>query len=113
LRLAAAAATTLRVRGAGIAVAEDIEAGLTPWEAALPRTIPGPIKQVFRWANRSDVFVEALAGLAEIYSRRSRISATLIGIVLEPFVLLFTAGTVGAAAVALFLPLFQLLNNLV
>jgi len=113
LRLAAAAATTLRVRGAGLAVAEDIEAGLTPWEAALPRTIPGPIKHVFRWGNRSDVFAEALAGLAEIYSRRSRVSAVLIGIVLEPFVLIFTAGTVGAAAVALFLPLFNLLNNLV
>lgn len=112
LRLAAAAATTLRVRGAGIAVAEDIEAGLTPWEAALPRTIPGPIKQVFRWASRSDVFAEALGGLAELYSRRSRISATLIGIVLEPFVLMFTAGTVGLAAVALFLPLIQLLNDL-
>lgn len=112
LRLAAAAATTLRVRGAGIAVAEDIEAGLTPWEAALPRTIPGPIKQVFRWANRSDIFAEALAGLAELYSRRSRISATLIGIVLEPFILMFTAGTVGFAAIALFLPLIQLLNDL-
>ena len=112
LRLAAASATTLRVRGAGIAVAEDIEAGLTPWEAALPRTIPGPIKQVFRWASRGDVFSDALAGLAEIYSRRSRVSAMIIGIILEPFVLMFAAGTVGMAAVALFLPLFQLLNDL-
>jgi type IV pilus assembly protein PilC len=112
LRLAAASAMTLRVRSVGVAMAEDIEAGLTPWEAALPRTVPGPIKQVFRWANRGDVFSVALAGLAEIYSRRSRVSAMIIGIVLEPFVLMFAAATIGVTAVALFLPLFQLLNDL-
>jgi type II secretory pathway component PulF len=112
LRLTAASATTLRVRGAGLAVADDVEAGLTPWEAALPRTIPGPIRQVFRWADRPEVFAEALAGLAELYTRRARISATLIGVVLEPFVLIFTVGTIGMVIVALFLPLIQLLNDL-
>ncbi len=112
LRLAAASATTLRIRASGLAIAEDVEAGLTPWEAALPRTIPGPIRHVFRWADRSDVFAEALAGLAELYSRRARISASLIGILIEPFVLVFAAGSIGFIVVAIFLPLIQMLNDL-
>ena len=112
LRLTAASAVTLRVRSAGLLVADDIEAGMTAWEAAVPRTMPAPIRQVFRWADRPDVFAEALAGLSELYSRRARVSASLIGIVLEPFVLMFLAGTVGLIVAALFLPLCQLLDDL-
>lgn len=112
LRLAAASATTLRVRTAVLLVADDVEIGMTPWEAALPRTIPGPVRQVFRWAHQPDVFAEALAGLAELYSRRARISAGLIGFIIEPFVLTFLAVTVGVVVLALFLPLIQLLNDL-
>jgi type II secretory pathway component PulF len=85
---------------------------MTPWEAALPRTMPGPVRQVFRWADRPDVFAEALDGLAELYSRRARVSACLVGIFLEPFVLTFLAVTVGLIVAALFLPLIKLLNDL-
>lgn len=112
LRLSSVSAATLRVRSAGLLVADDIEAGMTPWEAALPRTMPGPVRQVFRWADRPDVFAEALAGLSELYARRARTSAGMIGFFIEPFVLTFLAVTVGVIVLALFLPLFQLLNDL-
>jgi len=112
LRLTAAAAGTVKTRTAGVMMADDVEAGLTPWEAALPRRMPAPIRQAFRWAHRPDVFAEALAGLAELYSRRARIAAGMVGILVEPFVLFAVASAVGFVVVALFLPLIQLLDQL-
>ncbi len=112
LRMTAVSASTLRVKSVGLLVADDVEAGMTAWEAAQPRTIPAPIRQAFRWADRPDVFTESLAGLAELYSRRARISASLIGFFIEPFVLTFLATVVGVVVFALFLPLFSLLNDL-
>lgn len=112
LRLAAASATTIRVRSSMLAVADDVEQGLTPWEATSSRPIPGPIRQVFRWAYRPATFTEALAGLSELYVKRARFSAALLGIVLEPFALIFVASTIGFIVIALFLPLIKLLNDL-
>jgi type II secretory pathway component PulF len=112
LRLTAASATTVRAKTAGLMMADDIEHGLTPWEAALPRRMPAAVRHVFRWAHRPEVFTEALAGLAELYSRRSRVTAAMIGLFLEPLVLFLVAGSIGFVVVALFLPLFQLLNDL-
>lgn len=112
LRLTAASAGTHRVKRAGLAMADDVEAGLTPWEAALPQKMPAAVRQVFRWTHRPDVFAEALGGLAELYSRRARITAGLFGLFLEPFVLFGVASTVGMVFFALLLPLVQLLNDL-
>lgn len=112
LRLTAAAAGTVRVKKAGLNMADDVQAGLTPWEAALPQRMPAAIRQAFRWAHRPDVFAEALAGLAELYSRRSRITATMVGLFVEPFVLFGVASTAGFIVLAIFLPLIQLLNQL-
>lgn len=112
LRLTAASAGTMRVKTAGLRMADDVAAGLTPWEAALPQRMPAAIRQAFRWAHRPEVFAEALAGLAELYSRRSRITASMVGVFVEPFVLFGVASTVGFIVLAIFLPLIQLLNDL-
>jgi type II secretory pathway component PulF len=112
LRLAGNSAATPRVRAAGLMLADDLEVGLNVGDTALPRTMPAPIRQVFRWADRPEIFAEALAGLAELYEQRARISPLVIGFFLEPLALLIVAGTICLVVLALFGPLFTMLNAL-
>ncbi len=112
LRLTGVAAATGRVRRAGLGLAEDVEEGLTLWEAARSRPVPPPIRQAFRWADRPELLSEALGGLAELYSRRTRLSAGIVALFVEPFALVFVAVGIGMTVLSLLAPMIQLLNDL-
>lgn len=93
-------------------MAANIESGFTPWETTLHSRMPGPIRHAFRWAGDSELFIDALDGLTEIYRHRNRRLLNLVPIILEPILLIGVSIIVGTVAIALFSPLIQLLNQL-
>lgn len=93
-------------------MAANIESGFTPWETTLHSRMPAPIRHAFRWAGDSEQFTEALDGLAEIYRQRNQRLRNLVPIILEPILLIGISLIVGIVAIAVFLPLIQLLNDL-
>ena len=64
-------------------VADEIEIGTSPWNAATIARLPNSLAQVFRNSNSKQIFIEALRGLADIYSARCFNSSQLINSVVR------------------------------
>ena len=94
------------------AVAADIEQGTLPSTAAAMASLPASLGQVFRSASSKRTFVEALRGLAEIFSARCFNSSQLVNSVVAPMAVTMVIGFIGVMVAALFLPLLMLLNAL-
>jgi len=73
---------------------------------------PNDLGDIFRWANRTDDFVQGLRAASEIFRARSRVQGNLSAWLLEPVLLLLLSVTVGFMVIALFMPLIKLLNDL-
>lgn len=73
---------------------------------------PSDLLDIFRWANRTDDFLQGLRAAAEIFRARSRVQGNLSAWLLEPVLLLVLSVTVGLLVLALFMPLIKLLNDL-
>jgi general secretion pathway protein F len=67
---------------------------------------------VFHWKNREANFTEALQAAVRIYENQARMQINLAGMLMEPMVIIGVLGGVGTFVVALFLPMFKLLNSL-
>ena len=94
------------------AIELEIENGTTADEAAVLVGLPNSLRQVFRHIGSHRTVIDALRSLAELYAARSSVASRLVSSILEPFVVLLVLGFAGISAIALFLPLIQLLNDL-
>ena len=93
-------------------VADDIDQGSTAEAGARLAALPNSMTQVFRGTNSERTFAEALRGLADIYSAQCFVTSQLINAVVAPFAVTAVIGFVGLTAIALFMPLIKLLNDL-
>jgi type II secretory pathway component PulF len=92
-----------------------MEHGVSVLDAVrVTETFPRELLPVFRWTepHQRELFVEALQGAAEIYAGRSQMNSGIVAVVLEPVTMFGIAFFVGLIAIALFLPLIKLLNDL-
>lgn len=112
LRIVSVSVTSPRVQSLGELLASGIESGLSPWEASHVAGIPGPIRHSLRWADNPEFFIEALDGLAEIYTQQNHRIFRLFPLLFEPILLLGISFVLGYVILAMFLPLIQLLNDL-
>jgi type IV pilus assembly protein PilC len=93
--------------------AESIEQGETPREAVYSAgSWVSELAPAFHWADRGGDFAESLRASGEVFGARSRVQSNLLFWVLEPVFLFLIAISVGLVAVALFMPLIKLLNDL-
>jgi type II secretory pathway component PulF len=112
LRLAGAAASA-GIQSGSERLADDIEAGLAPEEAARRILIfPRWIVPLLRWHDRGPAFSEALEGAANLCISRSEAQLTLAVLIAEPAIIVSIALTIGFTIICLFLPTFTLLNEL-
>lgn len=94
-------------------IADDLEQGMPLQEAAMPfQQLPLYLLHVFRWADRREVFPDALQAAGEVYEGQARIQIGMLGMVVEPLAIIGAATLIGLMVTALFLPLIQLLNDL-
>ena len=93
-------------------LAHDIEDGSTPEDAAVLAELPNSLSQVFRHSSSDRIFAEALRGLSELYAAQCTVSTRLVCTILEPFAVVLVMGFAGITAIAMFLPLIKLLNDL-
>ena len=112
LRFAGAASDDRWLKRKCLMMAHDVEHGSTPDEAAMLSGLPNSLRQVFRHASSERTFIEALRGLADLYAARCSVSSRLVSTILEPFAVVVVMGFAGMTAIALFLPLIKLLNDL-
>jgi general secretion pathway protein F len=91
-----------------------INAGESPFVAAeRAETLPREVLPVFRWAENRKLFGEGMRGAADIYAARSRTQSGLVAVLLEPMLVFGIGITVGLAVIAIFLPLINLVGDLV
>ena len=93
-------------------IEKEIEQGSKPSEAARFAGLPNSMSQAFRQSNSGKSFVNALRGLAEIYSAQSRVSMQVTNIFFARMAVIFVVCFVGLTAIAMFMPLIKLLNDL-
>lgn len=103
-----------RLKSGALAAAKLIRQGVaTPSAAELRGTgWPSDLGDIFRWADRTDDFVQGLRAASEIFRARSRVQGNLSAWLLEPVLLLLLTVTVGLLVISLFMPLIKLLNDL-
>ena len=89
-----------------------LEDGDTPDQAARLVGLPNSLSQVFRHASSDQTVIHALRGLSELFAARCSVSSRLIKTVFEPFAVITVVGFAGLTAIAVFLPLIKLLNDL-
>ncbi|MGH7199888.1 MAG: type II secretion system F family protein [Planctomycetaceae bacterium] len=113
LRLTASAIRDPYLRRGCREMADRVEHGLPPAEAAFElRQFPETLLHVFRHADRQETFAEALAAHGDIYDARSRVQSALVGTVVEPIIVVLTATLIGFIFAALLAPMVKLLNDL-
>ena len=112
LRYAASASNDYWLTRKCQVLAHDIEDGERPDEAAMQAGLPNSLAQVFRHASSDRTVVEALRGLSDLYAARCSVNSRLVSTILEPFAVIVVMGFAGTTAIAVFLPLIKLLNDL-
>lgn len=115
LRIAAAVNDDASLSAGVEQIVADMEHGVSVLDAVrVTETFPRELLPVFRWTepHQRELFVEALQGAAEIYAGRSQMNSAIVAVVLEPVTMFGIAFFVGLIAIALFLPLIKLLNDL-
>lgn len=93
-------------------VRQDLENGVAADEAAQVAGFPSALCQVLRHASSERTVTEALHGLSDVYAARCNVSTRLVTSIIEPFVVIVVMGFAGLTAIAVFLPLIKLLNDL-
>jgi len=82
------------------------------WTASSMSQFPSIFCQFAKWGERHHAYPEALHAVGDIFEGRARVKASLVGWILEPFVIVGIGTSVGSVVLALFIPLIQLLNDL-
>jgi type II secretory pathway component PulF len=112
IRLTGQATTDAWLRKACVELADEIDEGQSSQSSAVAAGLPVAIAQMLRDSSSPTTLVEALHGLGDIYAARAATNSRFIGVIAEPFILIFTSLGLGTIVVALFMPLIKLLNDL-
>jgi type IV pilus assembly protein PilC len=70
------------------------------------------LRNLFRWETRGAAFGQILRQAGVVFNARSRVHLGLLLLIIPPLLVLVVGGTLAFTAVALFMPLVQLLNEL-
>jgi type II secretory pathway component PulF len=76
------------------------------------RPLPASLVPLIRWGEKIDLLHEAFSAGKELFDRRVRIRAVMLHSVLPPMLFIAIATAVGLVVVALFSPLFYLIQGL-
>jgi type II secretory pathway component PulF len=90
----------------------DLDNGEPADQAARVAGLPNALIQVFRHASSDRTVIDALRSLSELFAARCSVSTRLLTAVLEPFAVVIVLSFGAITAVAVFLPLIKLLNDL-
>jgi|GEM_PF-2317476 type II secretory pathway component PulF len=113
VKLAASGSGNLTLEDESLEIARDLNRGESLSVAATPcLTIPSNLLMAFHWASRPESFQQNLESMGEVYGRQADDGASLLPVVIEPFLLFMTLFVVGFFVMALFTPLIKLLNDL-
>ncbi len=113
LRLSAGGVRNAYVGSIASALAAEAERGSSFSEAmANNGHVPASLVPVVRWGERTGSLAEALAAIRELLSRRVRVRALVIRAVMPPVIFILIICQVGAMLMALFMPLFSLIQGL-
>lgn len=112
LRAAAAASNDSWLQRRCQQLGDDLENGVRTDQAATEVGFPTSLCQVFRHASSERTVTEALRGLSDMYAARCNMSTRLVTSLLEPFVAVSVMAFAGLTAIAVFMPLIKLLNDL-
>lgn len=76
------------------------------------RRLPGSLVPLIRWGEKIDLLHEAFSAGKELFDRRVRIRAIMLHSILPPMLFIAIATAIGLVVVALFGPLFYLIQGL-
>ena len=93
-------------------MADDMDQGTPPSNAAEQVGLPTTLCQVFREANSERTFVQALRALADIYAAQCHVTSQLVNTVVSQFSVAFVLGFVGIVLISMFVPVIRLLKDL-
>jgi type IV pilus assembly protein PilC len=90
-----------------------INSGVEPTQAvAQARLLDRDFASVFCWCDRPEDFAMALRGASDVHRARLLVNTSFLGWILEPVLLVSSGAFVGLVALAMFMPLIKLLNDL-
>lgn len=113
LRMAGRGTADPLVEQVSRALAARVESGRRLTDTVpVVRPLSPLLAPVLRWETREEAFPDVLHGAGEVFGTRATVRASLVGILLEPLVVIGVAMTVGFIIIALFMPLIKLLNML-
>jgi type IV pilus assembly protein PilC len=113
LRLTAAGLTDANLRDGCRRLAERVEEGAPMADAArgmlhFPRTV----LSIFRWQSHAQALADGLRSAGELFAVQARVQSNIVGVFLQPLLLLFVVASVGFVVICMFMPLIKLLNEL-
>lgn len=83
-----------------------------PMAARSRLEFPPRMSAIFRWSKREAAFPQALHAAGLAYAAQSRVRARLIGLIVEPIVIIVVALLVAVAIIVLLWPLITLISDL-
>lgn len=94
-------------------IAEAVEQGQPLASAARARLeFPARMSAIFRWSKREAAFPQTLHAAGMAYAAQLRVRARLIGLIVEPIVIVGVALFVAGTIIAFLFPLVKLLSDL-
>jgi type II secretory pathway component PulF len=91
-------------------LADDLERGSTPEQAAKIAHLPPTLLHAFRHASSDQTFFAALRGMADIFAARCSVNARVTNTLVEPLAVTIVMLFAGFTTIAMLLPLVRLLN---
>ncbi len=114
LRLAADAVSDLNVRQVSRQLADDVQQGrVLSQSLSSTHRLPALVSALAAWGEHGATLPDAMRTLSEMYTTRVRLRAAVLRPILPPLMFVAVGLTIGFVIVGLFLPLIELLNNLV
>ena len=113
LRMGASAMRDANLREGSLELAERVEKGaVAEDEVRLLHHFPNSLSSLFRWSERNKLFSESLRTAGELYAAQARLQSGVVGVIVQPILLVaITVPTIGAMYL-LFMPLIALLQSL-
>jgi type II secretory pathway component PulF len=93
-------------------MANVMQQGTAPDDAAKQVGLPNTLVQIFHNASSEGAFVQALRGLSDVYSAQCFLNSRLITSMIGPLSMVLVAFFIGLTVIALFMPMIKLLNDL-
>ncbi|MFG0334805.1 MAG: type II secretion system F family protein [Maioricimonas sp. JB049] len=74
--------------------------------------IPPTIRTLFRWEQNDAALIQGLRSTGELHDAQADLNTGMIAIIVEPTLLVTLGLSIGIGVIALFMPMFTLLNDL-